>query len=131
MICFVMLAACFTGVIFIPSGVGTGFATFMTLLPAAISGTIYAILYSVLNECHIPIRYSATAIGIISIMGYTPDLFTNTLFGSWLDVSGSRGYTYIFLFLAALGIIGFIACMVLRHIALSQQKNHDRGPAAA
>jgi sugar phosphate permease len=54
------------------------------------------------------------ATGIISVIGYTPDIFMPTLGGVILDAyPGSDGYQRLFLLVAALSFLGMIAAYIV------------------
>lgn len=109
MFLFGVLAALFIGVMFIPSSVGTGLISLYSLLPGLFGLALYGIVFSVASEARIPARVMGTAVGIASIIGYAPDFFMATMFGSWLDQFGSKGYNYIFIFLAITCVVGLVA----------------------
>ena len=59
-----------------------------------------------MHEINIPIKVAGTAIGIASIIGYLPDMFLSTFFGSILDkAQGAAGYMQIFEILAVFCVI--------------------------
>ncbi|MBQ75209.1 MAG: hypothetical protein CMQ20_09340 [Gammaproteobacteria bacterium] len=80
---------------------------------AAITIAVYAlrgIYFSLLEQGGIPIAATGTATGIVSVIGYTPDIFMPTLGGVILDAyPGADGYQLLFLFVAALSFLGTIA----------------------
>jgi sugar phosphate permease len=84
---------------------------------ALISSTVYAlrgIYFSLLEQGGIPIAITGTATGVISLIGYTPDIFVPTLGGMILDANpGAGGYQNFFLFIATLSLIGSIAAFVV------------------
>jgi sugar phosphate permease len=84
---------------------------------ALISGAVYAlrgIYFSLLEQGGIPIAITGTATGVISLIGYTPDIFVPTLGGMILDANpGAGGYQNFFLFIATLSLIGSIAAFVV------------------
>ncbi|MCG8481894.1 MAG: MFS transporter, partial [Clostridia bacterium] len=106
---FTILAMLFVGVLFIPSGTSVTLVSLYTLLPGAIGLALYGIIFSIANETRIPVAVMGTAVGIASIIGYTPDFFMATMFGTWLDNLGQKGYSYIFVFLAVVSVVGIIA----------------------
>ena len=113
MVLFAILAALFVGVMFIPPSVGPTFVSIYTLLPGLFGLALYGIVFSVANEARIPAAFMGTAVGIASIIGYAPDFFMATMFGSWLDRFGSSGYNYIFIFLAIVCAVGLVASGVI------------------
>lgn len=109
MVLFILLAALFAGVMLIPEGASVTVVSVYTLLPGMFGLALYGVVFSIANETRISPVVMGTAVGIASIIGYTPDFFMATMFGTWLDKFGSNGYNYIFLFLAGVCIVGFAA----------------------
>lgn len=65
------------------------------------------IYYALLEEGNVPVALSGTAIGVISTIGYTPDIFDPLLGGYFLDLHpGALGYKYIFLISTISAILG-------------------------
>ena len=61
-------------------------------------------------EAKIPLAVTGTAVGFISIVGYTPDIFAGPLMGYFLDADpGPVGLQNTFWVMSAFTIIGFIA----------------------
>jgi sugar phosphate permease len=55
-----------------------------------------------------------TAVGLVSLTGYTPDIFAGPAMGWLLDnFPGKTGHQYVFLFTAVFGMIGLIASLKL------------------
>ncbi len=84
---------------------------------AAITIAVYAlrgIYFSLLEQGGIPVAATGMATGIISVIGYTPDIFMPTLGGVILDAyPGSDGYQRLFLLVAALSFLGMIAAYIV------------------
>jgi MFS family permease len=84
---------------------------------AAIASAVYAlrgIYYSLLEQGGIPIAVTGTATGVISVIGYTPDIFVPPLGGLILDANpGVQGYQNLFLFITALSAVGLIAAFIV------------------
>lgn len=84
---------------------------------AAIACAVYAlrgIYYSLLEQGGIPIAVTGTATGVISMIGYTPDIFVPPLGGLILDATpGVQGYQNLFLFITALSAVGLIAAFIV------------------
>ena len=78
----------------------------LTLIPGLFSMCLYGVMFSTMHEINIPIKVAGTAIGIASIIGYLPDMFLSTFFGSILDkAQGAAGYMQIFEILAVFCVI--------------------------
>ena len=62
------------------------------------------------KEGRIPYAVTGTAVGIISVVGYTPDIFMGPVMGVLLDNSpGIKGHQHVFALLAAFSLIGALA----------------------
>lgn len=71
--------------------------------------------YSLFQESKIPLSYTGAAIGFISVIGYTPDIFMGPLMGVILDNNpGELGHQYLFAVLAIFGVIGLISAVLFK-----------------
>ncbi len=81
---------------------------------------IYAIrgvYFALLQESKIPLLISGTAIGIISVIGYTPDIFMGPLMGYLIDTyPGQTGHQYLFGVLAIFSVVGTIAILLFKKV---------------
>ena len=69
-----------------------------------------SLYFSAVKEGDIPYAFTGTAVGIISVIGYTPDIFMGPLIGVLLDNNpGILGHQLVFFFLAGFSLVGFIA----------------------
>lgn len=83
----------------------------LSLLITAVGVYSIRVLYfAVLPEGGIPLAITGTAVGIISFVGYTPDIFAGPTMGYFLDTyPGITGHQYVFGILAAFGLVGLLA----------------------
>ena len=91
---------------------------FISLIIVA-TGTyaIRGLYFSILNDGDIPIALSGTAIGIVSIIGYSPDIFATPLYGYLLDTyPGIKGHQFIYMILGISSIIGLITTLKFKKI---------------
>ena len=120
---FVILAVLFGGVLLIPSDISPMVESIYTLLPGAVTMMMYGVVFSSVSEAGISRTMTGTVIGISSIIGYIPDSIYSVIFGKWLDNKGAAGYTNIFIFLVASGIVGAVlAFWIYRH---GKRAQHD------
>lgn len=94
-----------------------------TLLPvmivnvAIVSLAVFAmrgIYFALLEEGGIPMAVTGTAAGVVSMMGFTPDIFMPLLGGILLDeFPGPEGYRYFFFIVAGICLLGLIATLLL------------------
>lgn len=79
---------------------------------------IYAlrgVYFALFEEASIPINLTGTATGIISIVGFLPDLFISPLMGYLIDATpGVSGYQHLFGLLLLFSIIGLTATLFFR-----------------
>jgi hypothetical protein len=68
-----------------------------------------ALYYAIFEEARIPTAVTGTAVGLVSVLGYTPDIFISYAGGVILDRSpGLAGHQHYFYFLAAFAAIGLV-----------------------
>ncbi len=74
---------------------------------------IYAarsLYFSVMQSGRIPLVLTGTAVGLISLIGYTPDIFAGPAMGYLLDNSpGLEGHKQVFMMLAGFSLVGALA----------------------
>ena len=81
---------------------------------------IRALYFAVFNEGKIPIEITGTAVGIISIVGYTPDIFITPIMGYLLDsYPGIVGHQYVFIMLVMFSSLGLLASIKFQKIAIN------------
>jgi MFS family permease len=74
--------------------------------------------FAVLREANIPLAATGTAVGLISLVGYTPDIFAGPAIGFLLDNSpGEIGHQHTFLMLAGFSVVGLWASVALYRLA--------------
>jgi len=122
MILFTILALLYFGVLAIPSTASVTLVSYYTLLPGLFGLALYGIMFSIASETRIPAVVMGTAVGIASVIGYSPDFFMWTLFGTWLDKFGGEGYTYVFIYLGVVSVVGIFASFYIRRRAVAAQK---------
>ena len=73
-----------------------------------------AIYFALLEEGGIPLAVTGTAAGVVSTIGFTPDIFMPLLGGYLLDnYPGTEGYRYFFLITAAICGVGLVASLAI------------------
>ncbi len=76
---------------------------------------VRAIYFAVMKEAKVPISYTGTAVGIVSFVGFTPDIFMGPWMGHLLDKHpGEPGHQYVFLLLSLFALIGLITSLVFK-----------------
>jgi len=81
---------------------------------AAVFG-LRGIYFALFEEAAVPIGATGTAVGLVSVIGYTPDVFVALAAGWLLDRSpGVTGHQHFFLFLSIFAAVGLLASLLFR-----------------
>ena len=104
----------FIGALLFATGVISDSATTLFFMSILIVATgLYAarsLYFAVMERGQIPLVLTGTAIGLISLIGYTPDIFAGPAMGYLLENSpGVEGHQHVFWMLALFSFIGGIA----------------------
>jgi nitrate/nitrite transporter NarK len=91
---------------------------FILILNTAIASlAIFAlrgIYFALLEEGGVPLAATGTAAGIVSVVGFTPDVFMPMVGGVLLDrYPGAPGYRYLFLVIAVLCLFGCLSAFLI------------------
>jgi nitrate/nitrite transporter NarK len=96
-----------------------GITWLLLLTIASTSAGIYGLrglYFSILGEAKVPLAYTGVAVGLVSFIGYTPDVFMGPLMGYLLDRSpGAAGHQHVFMVIFIFGLIGFFASMLFNY----------------
>ena len=93
-------------------------------LLAAVVFALRGVYFSLMEQGGIPIAVTGTATGVVSVIGYTPDIFMPTLGGIILDTyPGTVGYQYLFLMVSLLSFLGLIAAFIIYRKTQGQEAN--------
>lgn len=114
--CFFLMLVCST---LISLGIlNNSLSLFSVLLITTTSVGIYGLrglYFALLQEAKIPILLTGSAVGLISVIGYTPDIFMGPLMGYILDRSpGVVGHQQLFGVLSFFCIVGIICTYLFR-----------------
>ena len=112
----------------IASGVlspNTYFLFFISVIITAIG--VYALrtlYFAVMEEGRIPVMLTGTVVGLVSLIGYTPDIFATPLIGMLLENSpGETGHQHVFWMLLIFAAIGLVIAILFQRktTSLSRQ----------
>lgn len=112
------------GALLFASGIITPSSTSLFFMAILVTATgIYALrslYFATMKEGKIPLVLTGTAVGLISIVGYTPDIFAGPGMGYLLDHSpGALGFQHVFAMLALFSTIGLVAAFVFYRLSRS------------
>ena len=82
----------------------------------------YGIVFSLMEDGGIPMEVSGTAIGLISTIGYLPEVFCPFVAGVVLDTFSESGYKYYFLAMGVIMLIGIVGIMIWNRSVKGQKK---------
>jgi len=111
---FVSFVISFIGSLLFATGIITSSATALFFISIFIvSSGVYAcrsLYFAVMQEGRIPLALTGTAVGLISLVGYTPDIFSGPAMGYLLDANpGAVGHQHVFWMLAGFSFVGMLA----------------------
>ena len=90
---------------------------FIGLMTYAIRG----LYWTLLDYCAIPMRITGLAIGLVSLIGYSSDIFLPLVNGYITEhYAGMLGYQIYFAYVAAIGTLGGIAALALKRMTHSK-----------
>jgi MFS family permease len=97
---------------------GTPAMFYFMLVNVGIAGiaifAIRGIYFALLEEGGIPLAVTGTAAGIVSAVGFTPDIFMPLLGGVLLDTyPGIEGYRYFYMITAVICALGLCASLLI------------------
>jgi sugar phosphate permease len=88
-----------------------------TLLACTAIFGLRGLYYALFEEARVPAAVTGTAVGFVSVIGFTPDIFVSYVAGVLMDGSpGLAGHQYVFLFLAAFAFVGVVASYAIMRI---------------
>lgn len=104
----------FFGALLFATGIITASATALFFISILVVATgVYAarsLYFAVMERGRIPLALTGTAVGLISLIGYTPDIFAGPAIGYLLENSpGVEGHRHVFWMLAVFSILGGMA----------------------
>ena len=113
------------GALLFASGlVKSGASLFFILSLITTTTGVYALrtlYFAVFQEGYIPLGLTGTAVGVISVIGYTPDIFIGPIMGHLLGESpGLYGHQQVFMVLSVFSVLGLFAA-----IKFSRLKNEN------
>jgi len=112
---FIVLAASF-GYLAIAAPVGGADGILFANIFISFAGVygLRGVYFALLAEAKIAPSVTGTAVGLISLVGYTPDIFFASIGGRLLDnAPGLSGHQHYFIFLGSIMLLGLVAVAVL------------------
>ena len=110
------------GLILLPLTASANVLLAVVLFIGLATYAIRGIFWATLASCEIPIRTKGLAIGVISLIGYSPDIYLPLINGYLLDkYPGKPGYSIYFAGIVFMGLLGTLAAWRL-NVIVSRRK---------
>jgi MFS family permease len=104
--------------VILPANVGSAALLGIVLIIGFLTYAVRGIFWSTLESCGVSNKIKGLAIGVISLLGYSPDIYLPLLEGFLLEkYPGKQGYAIYFGGIAAMGLLGAVAAWQLKRIA--------------
>jgi sugar phosphate permease len=120
---FVVMIAGFASFVLTPPAPGTAWLLWVNTM--TICASVFAlrgIYYALMEEGRIPLHLTGTAVGVVSIIGYAPDILAPTILGGLLDaMPGAAGHKRFFTMLLVGGGIGLVAALIVRRMTAGNE----------
>lgn len=127
-ICFLLSIGLLIGFIIMPTTAGVAVVASMIVLFGFTTYGAFSIGSSPLSEIKMPMRIFGTATGLLSVIGFMPDMFIHAWYGSMIDAKGLDAYPQIFGIETALAVVGiFCLAMLLRTVKKHSQQIETEG----
>lgn len=112
---FIVLIASFLVFAITPADADIFYLVLVNIAIAAIAiFALRGIYFALLEEGGVPLAVTGTAGGVVSVVGYTPDIYMPVIGGVLLDTyPGVEGYRYFYLIAAGFCTLGFVAALVI------------------
>ena len=114
LISFIVMAVGTVGMLLLPQNSGSiMISTVLFVIVYIYYNVNYAMTWAMMDEGAIPERLSGSAAGLISTIGYLPEIFCSLLAGIMIDQNpGWEGYRNYFGFVTAMLVIGAVLVMI-------------------
>ena len=91
------------------------------MMVIAISTVVFGlrgIYFAIFDDAGVPAALTGTAVGLVSVVGYTPDIFMGPINGYLTDTyPGATGHEYFFGVLAAFAVLGLCCALMFQRLA--------------
>lgn len=89
----------------------------MVVSTAAAVYAVRGLYFALFPQARVPAALTGTAAGLVSVIGYTPDVFMGPLMGHLTDTwPGALGHRYLFAALAAFAALGLAATLAFHRL---------------
>ncbi len=122
--CYVLLAALDA----VPAFIMLVYASLIVSFAAVFA--LRGVYFALLEQTRVPAQLTGTAVGLVSVVGFTPDIFFAPLAGRLLDAApGMDGHQDYFLLLAVIAVVGLVVAALLSRGVRAAAARGTRGAA--
>ena len=112
---FILMASSFLLFAAVPGG--PGLVPMFLINSVLVVTAVYAlrgIYYALMEQGNVPLALTGTAVGMVSVIGYTPDVLAPLVSGLVLDAwPGAEGFQILFLLIGVICILGLFASVII------------------
>ena len=125
---WLLLASTFSliGIILVPADASVTLLLAVVMAIGLLTYAVRGIFWGTLDRCDIPNQTKGLAIGVVSFIGYSPDIYLPLINGPILEAwPGRTGYTIYFGLIVITGFIGVGAAFYLQRLVAGRDCRHD------
>lgn len=127
LVCMIITAACLFLLPAMPEVAGfMMMATILIMVLSFFLSGAYGITSAMMTETRVPLVIFGSASGILSVIGFIPDMFVHPIAGRWLDELGNAAYSRIFILLGVSALLAMLCALA----ALLYKRKYVKAPAA-
>lgn len=112
----ISLCVCFMGALLFALDIASAFWILFLVSVLIVAAGVYAaraLYFAVFRVGNVPIKLMGTAVGMVSVIGFAPDIFVGVLMGYFLDASpGKVGHQHVFWLLSVFSFLGIICSWI-------------------
>ncbi len=112
---FILLLLSYFVLLFFSGNEPATFTVFASLIISILA--VYAlrgVYFALFEETNVPSSITGTTVGLVSLVGFTPDIFFNSIAGRIIDASpGVTGYHNFYFFLIVFAFVGLMVTLLL------------------
>jgi sugar phosphate permease len=120
--CFAILAISYAALALVPTDSSGIWLLWIEVTAVAICVfALRGVYYALLEESGIPMLLTGTTVGVMSVLGYLPEIYSYPLIGWFVDYyQADPGYHYYFGIMVGVALLGLVATLLMRRVVARQ-----------
>jgi sugar phosphate permease len=96
----------------------------LTIISASLGiFALRGLYYAIMKEGKVPIAFTGSAVGLVSVVGYTPDIFMGPVMGYLLDrAPGAAGHQHVFMVVFGFAFAGLLSSLLFYKLTHKENK---------